>query len=64
MKISVCTLLNVENVSSRRNSFGLGSHFCQQNKLISVKKIKRIDSFAPSAKLSIVSRILRVLNIR
>ena len=39
VKISVCTPLNVENISSRRNSFGLGSHFCQQNVHISVKKM-------------------------
>ena len=30
---------NVENISSRRNSFGLGPHFCQQNKHISLKKM-------------------------
>ena len=57
MKISVCIPLYVENISSRRNSFGLGSHFFQQNEHISVKKMKRV-------KLSMVSRILRMLNIR
>ena len=30
---------NVKNISSRRNSFGLGPHFCQQNKHISLKKM-------------------------
>ena len=30
---------NVEYMSGRRNSFGLGLHFCQQNKLIPLKKI-------------------------
>ena len=30
---------NVENISSRRNSFGLGPHFCQQNKHIPLKKM-------------------------
>ena len=30
---------NVENISSRRNSFGLGPYFCQQNKHIPLKKI-------------------------
>ena len=30
---------NVENISSRGNSFGLESHFCQQNKHTSLKKI-------------------------
>ena len=44
MKISVCTPLNVENISSRRNSFGIGPHFCQQNEHISVKKMKRTDT--------------------
>ena len=29
----------VENVSSRRNSFGLGPHFCRQNKHIPLKKM-------------------------
>ena len=51
---------NVENISSRRNSFGLGPHFCQQNKHIPLKKM----IMKPRAKLSIVSRILRVLNIQ
>ena len=41
MKISVGTSLNVENISSRRNNFGLGPHFCQQNEHLSVKKMKR-----------------------
>ena len=35
----MCTLLNVENISSRKKSSGLGSHFCQQNEHISVKKM-------------------------
>ena len=43
MKIDVCTPLNVENISSRKNSFSLGPHFCQQNVLISVIKMKRMD---------------------
>ena len=43
LKISACTPLNVENISSRRNSFGLGSHFCQQTEHISIKKMKRTD---------------------
>ena len=43
LKISVCTLLNVENISSRRNSFGLGPNFCQQNEHMSIKKMKRTD---------------------
>ena len=30
---------NVENILSRRNSFGLGPHFCQQNKHIPLKKM-------------------------
>ena len=30
---------NFENISSRRNSFGLGPHFCQQNKHILLKKM-------------------------
>ena len=30
---------NVENISSRRNSFGLSPHFCQQNKHIPLKKM-------------------------
>ena len=38
-----CTPLNVENISSRRNSFGLGPHFCEQNEHISVKTMKRTD---------------------
>ena len=33
-----CDLLT-SNMSGRRNSFGLGLHFCQQNKLIPLKKI-------------------------
>ena len=37
MKISVGTPLNVENISSQRNNFGLG----QQNEHLSVKKMKR-----------------------
>ena len=40
VKISVCTPLNLENISSRRNSFGLGSHISHQNEHISVKKMK------------------------
>ena len=47
----------------RRNSFSLGTHFCQQNEHISVK-IKDEKVNGPRAKLSIVSRILRVLNIQ
>ena len=47
MKIGVCKPLNVENISSRRNSFGLGLHFCQQNKHISVKKI--CETYRPRA---------------
>ena len=39
-KLIWCDLLNdVENTSSRRNSFGLGPHFCQQNKHIPRKKM-------------------------
>ena len=34
---------NVENISSRRNSFGLGSHFWQQNKHIPLKKDDTTD---------------------
>ena len=34
---------NVENVSSRRNRFGIGPHFRPQNEHISVKKVKRMD---------------------
>ena len=30
---------NVENISSRTNSFGVGPHFCQQNKHIPLKKM-------------------------
>ena len=60
MKISVCTPLNVENISSRRNSFGLGPHFWQQNEHMSVKKD---ETYGPHGKLLIVSRILCVLNI-
>ena len=30
---------NVENISRRRNSFGLDPHFCQQNKHIPLKKV-------------------------
>ena len=51
---------NVENISSRGNSFGLGPHFCQQNKHIPLKKM----TIWTHAKLSIVSRKLRVLNIQ
>ena len=29
----------VENISSRGNSFGLGPHFCQQNKPVQLKKM-------------------------
>ena len=43
MEKSVCTPLNVENISSRRNSFGPGPHFCQQSEHISVKKMKCMD---------------------
>ena len=43
VRICVCTPLNVENISSRRNRFGLGPHFCQQNEHISIKKMKRLD---------------------
>ena len=43
---------NVENISSRRNNFGLGPHFCQQNKHIPLKQIiirttcKAVDCFS------------------
>ena len=43
MKISVCTPLNVENISNRRNSFSLGPRFCQQNEHISVERMKDTD---------------------
>ena len=43
MEKSVCTPLNVENISSRRNSFGLGPHFCQRNENILIKTMKRTD---------------------
>ena len=42
---------NVENISSQRNSFGLGPQFCQQNKHIPLKKMiirttcKAVDCF-------------------
>ena len=50
MKIRVCTPLSVESITSRRNNFGLGPHFCQQNELISVKNMKRMD-YARSCQL-------------
>ena len=43
MEKSVCTPLNVESISSRRNSFGLGPHFCQRNENILIKTMKRTD---------------------
>ena len=39
----MCVPLNVENISSRRNSFGPSPHFCQQNEHISVKVMKRAE---------------------
>ena len=68
MKISVCTPLNVENISSRRNSFGLGPHFCQQNKHIPLKKMiirttcKAVNCFSNVArvKYSIVTSRLNL----
>ena len=54
-EISVCTLLNVENISRRKKSFGLGSHFCQQNEHISVKKTN--FSNIAQVKYSIVASI-------
>ena len=51
----MCTLLNVENISSRKKSFGLGSHFCQQNEHISVKKTN--FSNIAQVKYSIVTSI-------
>ena len=37
--VNIMWSTNVENISSRRNSFGLGPHFCQQNKHIPLKKM-------------------------
>ena len=47
---------NVENISSRRNSFGLGLHFCQQNKHTPLKKMIIRTTYK--------ARILHVLNIK
>ena len=71
MKISVCTPLNVENISSRRNSFGLGPHFCQQNKHIPLKKMiirttcKAVNCFSNVArvKYSIVTSHLIYIHV-
>ena len=38
VRICMCTPLNIENISSRRNSFGLGPHFCQQNEHVRLKR--------------------------
>ena len=49
---------NVENMLSLRNSFGVGPHFCQQNKHISLKKMiirttcKAVDCFSNVARVS------------
>ena len=61
-----CT--NVENIWSRRNSFGLGPHFCQQNKHIPLKKMiirttcKAVNCFSNVArvKYSIVTSRLHL----
>ena len=37
--INIMWSTEVENISSRGNSFGLGAHFCQQNKHILLKKM-------------------------
>ena len=64
---------NVENISSRRNSFGLGPHFFQQNKHIPLKKMiirttcKAVNCFSNAAhvKYSIVtSRLHLHLHLR
>ena len=62
---------NVEYKSSRRNSFGLGPHFCQQNKLIPLKKIiirttcKAVNCFSNVArvKYSIVTSHLIYIHV-
>ena len=59
-KLIWCDLLASKNISSRRNSFGLSLHFRRQNKQIPLKKM----IIRPRAKLSIVSRMLRVSNIQ
>ena len=52
---------NVENISSRRNSFGLGPHFFQQNKHIPLKKMiirttcKAVNCFSNVVNYSIVT---------
>ena len=48
---------NVENILSRINSFGLGPHFCQQNKHILLKKMiirttcKAVNCFSNVARI-------------
>ena len=59
-KLIWCDLLASKNIPSRRNSFGLSLHFRQQKKQIPLKKM----IIRPRAKLSIVSRMLRVSNIQ
>ena len=55
---------NVKNISSRRNSFGLGPHLCQQNKHIPLKKMitrttcKAVDCFLNVGRLNIQWRDL------
>ena len=59
---------NVANISSRRNSFGLSPHFCQQNKHIPLKKMiirttcKAVNCFSNVArvKYSIVTSRLHL----
>ena len=54
---------NVENISSRRNSFGLDLRFCQQNKHILLKKMilrttcKAVDCF------SNIARVIKYLTV-
>ena len=55
---------NVENILSRWKSFGLGPHFCQQNKHIPLKKMitrttcKAVDCFLNVGRLNIQWRNL------
>ena len=57
LKITVCSPLNAENILSRRNCFGLGPHFCQENKHMSLKKMiirttcKPVNCFSNIARL-------------
>ena len=54
---------NVENIISPRNSFGLGPHFCQQNKHImkghAGKKSLDTNSLGLATELSLISKLLQ-----